>query len=92
MRQRLGTWSVAVFVAGMTSLGPTGAAAQDCAARIDQVQAMANAMTRSARKTSALNQLDNARTELAKGDERRCLLYVRSAESSIEEWRRDGRD
>ena len=92
MRRPFRTWSFAFAATALVALSPSGAAAQDCATRIEQVQAMADGMTRSARKTSANNQLQNARAELAKGDERRCLLYVRSAEASLEEWRRDGRD
>ncbi len=81
-----------VMLALVVATGPTVAFAQDCASRINQVQAMADGMTRSARRTSANHQLQNARAELAAGDERRCLLFVRSAESSLEQWRRDGRD
>ncbi len=76
------------FVATM----PTVAVAQDCAQRINLVQASADRMSSNPRRNSALNQLENARKELAAGDERRCLLYVRSAQASLEERRRNRGD
>lgn len=79
----------AVFLAGFE---PAGAVSKSCAERINEVQARADGITRSPRKASALSQLDTARAKLAAGQEDECLLYVRSAESSVEEHTRDGRD
>lgn len=77
----------ATFLA--VAVSASSAVAQDCAQRIAQVQASADRMSSNPRKNSAVNQLENARKELAAGDEKRCLLYVRSAQNSLDERRRN---
>lgn len=84
-------WKAGLIVGAVsvTAIGPTVVHAQGCAQRIELVQASADRMSSNPRKNSAVHQLENARKELAAGDERRCLLYVRSAQNSLDERRRN---
>ena len=78
-----------VAVGAFCLISPAAVQAQSCAQKIELVQANADRMSSNPRRNSALSQLRKAQAALAAGNERRCLLHVRSAESSLEEWRRN---
>lgn len=79
------TRSLLMALAGIMIASTASAFDKTCEEEMPEIKALIDQMPHDAERNTALHQYGKAQEKLAEGNERRCLLYLESARSAIEQ-------